>query len=162
MQMGFNNDVEYRGVTVHIQTEDLGLSVAKIMTQVFYSGAILEAKTISYADDLKAYPDPEQANERIRRLMRALHKQAYKRMQEGIYDAKLELLAKDKLKAAPERAANPAAKDKPEAAKSQATASPGTKQAAAPTSELKRAHRGVNSDNSGRLADDLAGRLPKD
>lgn len=108
MQMGFNNDVEYRGVTVHIQTEDLGLAVSKIMTQVFYSGAILEAKTISYAADIEALDDAPARADRIRKLMRALHKQAYKRMQDGTYDRKLEALAGDRLKPAKPDSSAPA------------------------------------------------------
>lgn len=91
MQMGFNNDVEYRGLTVHIQTEDLGRHQAKIMTQVFYGGAILEAKTVSYQEELDQIQDPKACVERIRLLMRALHKQAYRRLHDGAFDARLPL-----------------------------------------------------------------------
>ena len=48
MQIGFNNDIDYRGKTFHIQTEDRGLPAAQIETQIFCAGAILDTTIISY------------------------------------------------------------------------------------------------------------------
>ena len=86
MQMGFNNDVDYKGLVVHIQTEDHGLRSKKITSQVFHGGAILESKTISYEEDIASYDDDEKRDERIRKLMKALHKKFYQRIHEGLYD----------------------------------------------------------------------------
>ncbi len=86
MQMGFNNDVGYKGLTLHIQTEDHGLSSQKITSQVFVGGAILESKTISYAKEIADLADDAERDEHIRKVMKALHKKFYQRIHEGQYD----------------------------------------------------------------------------
>lgn len=91
MQMGFNNDVTYRGLTVHIQTEDHGLASMKVTSQVFFSGAVLESKTISYAREIEGIDDPEERDERVRTFMKALHRKFFKRIQSGQYDDQLPL-----------------------------------------------------------------------
>ena len=89
MQMGFNNDVDYLGMTLHIQTEDHGMAARKITSQVFFSGAILESRTLSYAASVEAIEELEEQQELIRKQMRTMHKAFYKRIQEGAYDSKL-------------------------------------------------------------------------
>ncbi len=89
MQMGFNNDVDYLGMTLHIQTEDHGMAARKITSQVFFSGAILESKTLAYAASVEAIEVLEEQQELIRKQMRTMHKAFYKRIQEGAYDSKL-------------------------------------------------------------------------
>lgn len=89
MQMGFNNDVDYLGMTLHIQTEDHGMAARKITSQVFFSGAILESRTLSYAASVEAIEALEEQQELIRKQMRTMHKAFYKRIQEGAYDSKL-------------------------------------------------------------------------
>jgi hypothetical protein len=86
MQMGFNNDVDYKGLVVHIQTEDHGLKSKKITSQVFHGGAILESKTVSYAEDIKSYDDDASRGERIKKLMKALHRKMHQRIHEGLHD----------------------------------------------------------------------------
>lgn len=89
MQMGFNNDVDYLGMTLHIQTEDHGMAARKITSQVFFSGAILESKTLSYAASVEAVEAIEEQQELIRKQMRTMHKAFYNRIQTGAYDSKL-------------------------------------------------------------------------
>ena len=89
MQMGFNNDVDYLGMTLHIQTEDHGMAARKITSQLFFSGAILESRTLSYAASIEALEVLEEQQELIRKQMRTMHKAFYKRIQEGAYDSKL-------------------------------------------------------------------------
>ena len=91
MLMGQNLDVSYRGKVVHIQTEDLGRNVAKVMTQVFHSGAILDSKTVSYAEEIARLDDVGQQNDHIRQLMLRLNKWFHKSIHSGAYDAKLKL-----------------------------------------------------------------------
>jgi hypothetical protein len=91
MLMGQNLDVAYRGKTVHIQTEDLGRNVNKIMTQVFHSGAILDSRTVPYANEIEKHSDVAAQNEVIRKLMLALHKYHYNKVFSGAYDEKLRL-----------------------------------------------------------------------
>jgi hypothetical protein len=50
---GYNTDVEYNGVTYHVQTEDKGLHTPFILSLVYVGGAILASKRSPY-DDLVA------------------------------------------------------------------------------------------------------------
>ena len=85
MLIGFNNDVEYRGKTFHIQTEDHGEGDPRIETQLFFSGAILDTVITSYEETLEGYDGPE-AEERIRAQMKASHRSLYKKLMAGEYD----------------------------------------------------------------------------
>ena len=91
MQMGFNTDIEHHGITVHIQTEDHGLGDSKITTQVFYSGRILDSRTISYAEAISSLGDGDERDAEITKRMRAIHRHFLNRIREGAYDAKLPL-----------------------------------------------------------------------
>ncbi|HXI22961.1 MAG TPA: hypothetical protein VNG71_03725 [Pyrinomonadaceae bacterium] len=53
MITGYNTDVEYDGVTYHVQTEDKGLQTPMILTLLYVGGAILASKRTPY-DDLVA------------------------------------------------------------------------------------------------------------
>ena len=53
MITGYNTDVEYGGVTYHVQTEDKGLQAPMILTLLYAGGAILASKRTPY-DDLVA------------------------------------------------------------------------------------------------------------
>ena len=67
MITGFNTDVEYNGVTYHVQTEDKGLKTPLILSLVYTGGTILASKRTPY-DDLVAAGFNEQAlAERLQR-----------------------------------------------------------------------------------------------
>ena len=68
MITGFNTDIEYEGVTYHVQTEDKGLSRPVILSLVYDRGTILASKRASYEDMLG-----EDFSERA--LAERLHKQ---------------------------------------------------------------------------------------
>jgi hypothetical protein len=53
MQKGFNSDIEYRGKTYHIQTEDWGLANPFLVSRVFSGGAVLKTVKTSYEEALK-------------------------------------------------------------------------------------------------------------
>lgn len=91
MQMGYNNDVPYKALTLHIQTEDHGLPSAKVTSHVFFSGAILESRTRSYAEEIARLADDTEREEYIRKFMKAMHRSFYKRIQDGVFDARLPL-----------------------------------------------------------------------
>lgn len=86
MQIGYNNDVEYRDKTFHIQTEDHGIEAASIETQIFHGGAILDTSMISYKKVLGETEDVDERIERIRQLMQGNHKKLYKKLFAGKYD----------------------------------------------------------------------------
>lgn len=93
MQMGFNNDVEHLGLTLHVQTEDQGMVARKITSQVFFAGVILEARTLAYAPAVEQAATAEEREELVRKQMRTMHKAFFKRIQEGHYDARLRVAA---------------------------------------------------------------------
>ena len=105
MQMGYNTDVEHRGITVHVQTEDHGLSGRKITTQVFCSGRILDSRTISYAEAIAAIADEDTQGQEITKRMRAIHKHFLNRIRDGVYDTKLPIDGKPPESATPQHAA---------------------------------------------------------
>lgn len=86
MLIGFNNDVEYRGMTFHIQTEDRGEVDCQIETQLFHSGAILDTLITSYVDTIQGYSG-KAAEERIRAQMKASHRSLFKKLRAGEYDS---------------------------------------------------------------------------
>ena len=53
MITGFNTDIDYQGVTYHVQTEDKGLATPLILSLVYDRGTILASKRSPY-DDLVA------------------------------------------------------------------------------------------------------------
>jgi hypothetical protein len=54
---GFNTDVEYQGVTYHVQTEDKGVSTPMIMSLVYVRGTIIASKRTPYEDLLNGKLD---------------------------------------------------------------------------------------------------------
>ncbi|MCU1289369.1 MAG: hypothetical protein JWN60_1598 [Acidobacteria bacterium] len=54
MITGFNTDVEYEGVTYHIQTEDKGVETPLILSLVYNRGTILASKRSPYDDLLSS------------------------------------------------------------------------------------------------------------
>lgn len=69
---GFNTDIEFEGVTYHVQTEDKGLSNAIIMSLVYDRGTILASKRVSYDDLLGIELDEEILAERLQKQHRLI------------------------------------------------------------------------------------------
>lgn len=65
MITGFNTDVEYEGVTYHVQTEDKGVSTPLILSLVYDKGTILASKRSPYDDLLKDKFDEKVLAERL-------------------------------------------------------------------------------------------------
>ncbi|MEM1349163.1 MAG: hypothetical protein AAGI01_11440, partial [Myxococcota bacterium] len=85
MLIGYNNDVQYRNKTFHIQTEDRGMGVKQIETQIFHSGAILDTRIVSY-EELIANKAGDEKKSAIRSLMQTTHRELFKNLMEGQYD----------------------------------------------------------------------------
>lgn len=65
MITGFNTDVEFGGVTYHIQTEDKGLDTPIILSLVYDRGTILAAKRAPYDDLIEKGFDEKALGERL-------------------------------------------------------------------------------------------------
>ncbi|HLM01433.1 MAG TPA: hypothetical protein VK400_10305 [Pyrinomonadaceae bacterium] len=64
---GFNTDIEYNGVTYHVQTEDKGVNTPLILSLVYDRGTILASKRSPYDDLLKGGLDEKQLAERLQK-----------------------------------------------------------------------------------------------
>lgn len=67
MITGFNTDIEFEGVTYHVQTEDKGLSRPIILSLVYDRGTILASKRAPYDDLLVSQFDEEVLAERLQK-----------------------------------------------------------------------------------------------
>ncbi len=86
MEIGFNDDVQYSGVTFHIQTEDHGLHDPRVSTQLFSGGRVLDNKVVGYGHLIEGLVDEEERRSKIRKVMVASHRNVYKRLVSGDYD----------------------------------------------------------------------------
>ena len=67
MITGFNTDIQYQGVTYHVQTEDKGLNTPLILSLVYDGGTILASKRSSYNDLLAGDFDEKVLAERLQK-----------------------------------------------------------------------------------------------
>lgn len=67
MITGFNTDIDYNGVTYHVQTEDKGLRTPLILSLVYNRGTILASKRSPYNDLLIGDLDEKVLAERLQR-----------------------------------------------------------------------------------------------
>ena len=67
MITGFNTDIEYQGVTYHVQTEDKGTKTPLILSLVYNRGTILASKRSPYDDLLSGEFDENQLAERLQK-----------------------------------------------------------------------------------------------
>ena len=66
MITGFNTDIEFQGITYHVQTEDKGLATPLILSLVYNRGTILASKRSPYDDLLKNF-DEKILSERLQK-----------------------------------------------------------------------------------------------
>lgn len=54
MQKGFNSDIQVRGNSYHVQTEDWGLANPFLVSRIFRNGAVVKTIKTPYNDVLSA------------------------------------------------------------------------------------------------------------
>lgn len=67
MITGYNTDIEFDGITYHVQTEDKGLAKPIILSLVYDGGTILASKRLPYDDLLEGELDEELLAARLNR-----------------------------------------------------------------------------------------------
>ena len=72
MISGFNTDIEFGGVTYHVQTEDKGLATPFLLSLVYTRGEILAAKRAFYEDLIAAGFDEKVLAERLQKQHRLI------------------------------------------------------------------------------------------
>jgi hypothetical protein len=106
--VGFNNNVRYRGMRFHIQTEDSGVTRPHIITHLFADGGhVIKSVRTDYSD-LVSHPERPTL---IHKLMRDQHRAMALDLRDGRLDPTIDELARysipasDRSEAAPEAAA---------------------------------------------------------
>jgi hypothetical protein len=82
--VGFNNNLRYRGLSFHIQTEDSGLGRPHIITHLFADGGrVIKTRRIDYSEHVNG-PD---CREVVQRMMRDQHRAMANDLRKGEVDA---------------------------------------------------------------------------
>ena len=81
MITGFNTDVEYNGVTFHVQTEDKGVENPVIESLIYKGGEILVSRKLPYSKVLENGYD-EKA---VIKLMEDQHRQMIDEVRRGMF-----------------------------------------------------------------------------
>jgi hypothetical protein len=83
-QLGFNNNVKYRGQTFHIQTEDSGLDRPHVITHLFADGGrVIKSHKRTYGDHVRR----DDVALFVRQLMKAQQLEMALGLREGKFDA---------------------------------------------------------------------------
>jgi hypothetical protein len=88
-QVGFNNNVRYRGMRFHIQTEDSGIARPHILTHLFADGGhVIKSLRTDYSE----YVDHPDRTAMIQRMMRDQHRAMAIDLRDGRLDATIDRL----------------------------------------------------------------------
>ncbi|MSP15279.1 MAG: hypothetical protein EXR73_01485 [Myxococcales bacterium] len=100
--LGFNHEFRHRGRPFHVQTEDSGVELARVVTQLFSSGTVVATRRMLYDAHAEASV--------VRGLMQAQHKAVLRELKDGVHDERIRLLWGEAPIAAPaiEAAVSPA------------------------------------------------------
>ncbi|CAN5630366.1 hypothetical protein BH20ACI4_BH20ACI4_34710 [soil metagenome] len=91
MITGFNTDVDFQGITYHVQTEDKGLATPLILSLVYNRGTILASKRSLYNDLVEKGFDEKVLAERLQKQ----HKTICAAIRAGRLEELKEMTAKD-------------------------------------------------------------------
>src|SRR5262245_62797269 len=87
---GFNNNVRYRGMRFHIQTEDSGVSRPHITTHLFADGGyVIKSLRTDYAE----FVDHPERVSVVQRMMREQHRAMALELRDGKLDATIDRMA---------------------------------------------------------------------
>jgi len=84
---GFNHNINHKGKTYHIQTEDSGINSPHIITLLYIGGTILAREKTSYADIIKI----DDLEEVVKDLMQDQHKKMLRKLIAGEFDAEIKV-----------------------------------------------------------------------
>ncbi len=87
MIQGINENILYRNVEFHIQTEDKGASRGVIVSTLFHGGMIILEKRVSYGD----LPEPEKTQDRLGDLLKRTHDELKGGLLNGDLDERISL-----------------------------------------------------------------------
>jgi len=85
MIVGFNHNVNYRGVGFHVQTEDSGPKNPQLVTLLYHEGIIIASQKTLYADILKV----DNLDQVVEDLAKEQHKGMLRRLTKGEFDQRI-------------------------------------------------------------------------
>lgn len=85
MIVGFNHNVNYRGVGFHVQTEDSGIKNPQLVTLLYHGGTIIASQKTVYADILKV----DNLDQVVEDLAKEQHKGMLRRLTKGEFDQRI-------------------------------------------------------------------------
>ena len=92
MITGYNTDVRYGEIVLHVQTEDKGKGNPCIESLIYYGGQVVAAKQTDYSDLL----DQGETGDAVTAMMEQQHRAMMKAIQAGKFDDKIRLFVPDK------------------------------------------------------------------
>lgn len=81
MQKGFNSDINVKGKSYHVQTEDWGMQNPFLVSRIFHNGAVLKTIKIAYEQALQS--GPRQDPEAIKLALKRQHHQVLDQLVSG-------------------------------------------------------------------------------
>ena len=94
MLIGFNDEIRYRRLRLHVQTEDSGPKRARITTIILHNGAVVASKSRSYAAILEREGVEVLEESQLRQLMTMQHRKMIQDIRAGRLDEKLALVCR--------------------------------------------------------------------
>jgi len=85
MIVGFNHNINYKGVGFHVQTEDSGVKSPQLVTLLYHGGTIIASKKTVYADILKV----ENLSQVVEELAKEQHKGMLRSLTQGEFDQRI-------------------------------------------------------------------------
>lgn len=85
MIVGFNHNINYRGVGFHVQTEDSGVKNPQLVTLLYHGGTIISSQKTVYADILKV----DNLGQVVEDLAKEQHKGMLRRLTKGEFDQRI-------------------------------------------------------------------------
>jgi hypothetical protein len=85
MIVGFNHNINYRGVGFHVQTEDSGVKKPQLVTLLYHGGTIVSSQKTVYSDILKV----DNLEQVVEELAKEQHKGMLRRLTKGEFDQRI-------------------------------------------------------------------------
>ena len=79
---GLNTEIEHKGTSLHIQSQDKGLTAQYVETLVYATGKLLVSRKVSYTQ----YLDNPNLEKKIWEMINEQHKKILREISEGKFD----------------------------------------------------------------------------
>ncbi len=88
MSQGINENIRYKGIVFHVQTEERGKERPVLVCTLFYRGLILSEERLEYRDIINS-ENSDPFHNPVNQLRKDIHKQMIENLRKGLYDEKI-------------------------------------------------------------------------